>query len=326
MALAGNDPRTWSPFNLFNAEQGVVLRQPPGTGAGYWVGAPGIAFDPTDNAFYLCYRIRRPRGIMPDRGGEVRIARSSDGLHFDDIWSGTKDQLDSPSIERCALIQLSSHQWAFYVSYVDPKDQRWRIDVVTADRPEEFDLQQAETVLTAAMIQAEGVKDPFVFRLANLYHMVVSFALADQHADSKEMHDSADVYNTGLIRSATGLATSEDGLSWRWQGPVFLPEKGNWDGYCSRLSCLWYQAPVWLGLYDGSADVRENYEERCGLVYSTDLRSWHRVTQRAPLWNSTGALRYFDRIEVRDYQYYYYEMARPDGSHDLRAIRIPIAT
>jgi hypothetical protein len=284
-----------------------------------------VTYDAEQGDFYLVYRLRRPRGVHPDRGAEVRIARSRDGLAFDDIWSATKDQLHTTSIERCALARGRDGRWRLYVSYVDPADQRWRIDVTEADRPDAFDLTAVRSVLTAADIAAEGVKDPFVFRVAGLDHMIVSYATADRSATAQELHGTADAYNTGLIRSATGLATSADGRHWHWEGALLSPSPGGWDSYCARIGCLWYEPPVWLALYDGSADVRENYEERCGLAYSCDLHRFERVTRAGPLLvppHGTGALRYFDVLALPHARFLYFEMARPDGSHDLRGLRL----
>jgi hypothetical protein len=323
--MNGTDPRHWSPLPLFDPEQGVVIRQPPGHGPGYWAGAPGVTFDAEHGTFYLVYRLRRPRGVHPDRGAELRIARSGDGLAFDDIWSATKDALRSSSIERCALVRTAAGKWTLYVSYVDPADRRWRIDAVQADRPDSFDLKRARPVLTAADVGAEGVKDPFVFRVAGLYHMIVSLAAAAPGTSAEELHRSADAYNTGLIRSASGLATSEDGLYWQWEGEVFSPREHGWDRYCSRIGTVWHEPPAWLALYDGSADVSENYEERCGLAYSFDLRRFHRVTCIGPLHSrphGAGALRYFDVLALPGAKFFYYEMARLDGSHDLRVFRV----
>jgi hypothetical protein len=284
-----------------------------------------VTFDGGAGQFYLTYRLRRPRGVHPDRGAEVRIARGDDGLTFGDVWSGAKGQLGSPSIERCALTRGPEGGWLLYVSYVDPADGRWRIDLVEADRPEAFDLGRARPCLAAAGTGTEGVKDPFVFRVGSLYHMAVSYAAAAGAATAQDLHGTADAYNTGLIRSATGLATSADGRQWDWEGPLLVPGPPGWDGYCTRISCLWYEAPAWLALYDGSADVGENYEERCGLAYSLDLRQFRRVTRHGPLLappGGKGALRYFDVLDLPAARFFYYEMARPDGSHDLRAFRM----
>ncbi len=321
--MAQDDPRDLAAFPAFDPGQGQVIRQPPGTGPGYWAGAPSVTFDREAGDFYLVYRLRRPRGVEPDRGAEVRIAKGRDGVSFEDIWTGSKDQLGSTSIERCALVREGG-TWALFVSYVDPSDGRWRIDRVEAERPDGFELPGARPVLTAAETGTEGVKDPFLFRVGNLYHMIASIATADRPASERDLHGTSDVYNTGLIRSATGLATSEDGRRWSWEGEVFGPSREGWDRYCARIGCVWYEPPVWLAIFDGSASVEENYEERCGLAFSHDLRRFERVSRQGP-WrlppHGSGALRYFDVIDRPEARFFYYEMARPDGSHDLRVLR-----
>ncbi|MCH8047465.1 MAG: hypothetical protein IID44_27540 [Planctomycetes bacterium] len=323
--MTHQDPQHFDRFELFDPALGTVIREPVGAGEGYWVGAPGVMFDEIDGAFYLTYRVRRPRGVKPDRGAEVHLARSSDGVSFETIWTGTKDQLGTTSIERCAIRRLGMERWVLYVSYVDPADGRWRTDYVLAARPEEFDLSTARKVLTADDIGAEGVKDPFVFQVAGLYHMLLSFATTDQAAAVDELHGTSDAYNTGLIRSATGLATSSDGINWRWEGEILGPSEDGWDCYCSRIGCIWRCGGVWLALYDGSADVSENYEERVGLAFSFDLRTFHRATRDGPLATpprgEKAALRYFDVLDLPEATFFYYEMARQDGSHDLRVFR-----
>jgi hypothetical protein len=315
-----------SAVNLpFDPEQGLLVRDAPGQGPGYWAGAPGAFYDTRLREFYLVYRLRFPRGVLPDRGAEICIARSRDGVQFNDVWSGTKDELGSPSIERCALTRAPDGRWRLYVSYVDGSDGRWRIDLVEAPRPDAFRLSNTRPVLTADQIGAEGVKDPFLFQVAGLHHMVVSFATRAEPADDPQLHGTADAYNTGLITSATGLATSDDGVDWQWEGEIFAPAPTGWDAYCSRIGCLWYDPPAWLALYDGSASVEQNYEERTGLAFTFDLRHFHRVTRRAPLMTSPharGTLRYFDLLRLPDATFLYYEMSRPDASHDLRVFRV----
>ena len=40
-----------------------VVRDPAGAGPGHWAGAPGVFYDRDERAFYLTYRLRRPRGV-----------------------------------------------------------------------------------------------------------------------------------------------------------------------------------------------------------------------------------------------------------------------
>lgn len=320
-----NENRDWASFSPFDPELGLVIREPLSQEPGYWTGAPGIYYDIASASYYLIMRWRRPRGVMPDRGAEIHLARSWDGLHFDTIWKAERTEIDSPSIERCAILRLPDKKWGLLVSYVDPQDNRWRIDLVSGSQPDQWDLRKREPVFQPGNLGLAGVKDPYVFRFANRYHMLVSIATPVGEEDD-ELHASQDAYNTGRVRSATGLAVSADGYNWDWKGEVFGPSESGWDSYCARISCLWRQEGVWLGLYDGAARVEENYEERVGLVYSVDLQTFHRVTTEAPLMTTprqTGALRYFDRITVGNRELLYYEMARADESHELRVISRP---
>lgn len=313
------DSRNWASLPAFDPSSGLVIREPPGEGEGYWVGAATV-FTNRDG-HYLVYRVRRPRGVQPDRGAELHIAKGDDGIHFETIWTGVKDQLNSSSIERCALQQLADGRWLLYVSYVDPADGRWRIDRVESSDPAAFELSETQPLLTAADIGVEGVKDPYVFQVGGLHHMLVSFATAVGESDAEQLHGTLDAYNTGRVRSATGLATSDDGRRWTWRGEVFGPSSDGWDRYCSRIGCLLRRDGVWLALYDGSADVSENYEEQVGVAISYDLQTFRRATSSKP-WRTTpegsGALRYFDVTSTPEADFFYYEMRRPDGGHDLR--------
>ena len=102
--MSPTDPRAWASLFDFDPGEGTVIRTPPGEGRGYWMGAPGATYDAGAKKFYLSYRLRRPRGVEPDRGAETRVAVSSDGVAFEDVWSGTKDLLETTSIERSALV------------------------------------------------------------------------------------------------------------------------------------------------------------------------------------------------------------------------------
>jgi hypothetical protein len=80
-----------------------------------------------------------------------------------------------------------------------------------------------------------------------------------------------------------------------------------------------------LGFYDGSAGHEQNYEEKTGLATSEDLRHWQCLTPEAPRLTSShgsGSLRYLDAQVQGQEACLFYEFARPDGSHDLRLIRV----
>ena len=323
-ALAG---RNFLPAPCFDPTAGNLVRGPLHGEPGYWAGAPGAVYDPGGDRFLLLYRVRRPRGVVPDRGAEIRILTSRDGLTFDgELYCLEKRALGSPSIERCALVQVEPDRWVLFVSYVDPTDHRWRIDRLEASRPDAFNPQQRQPVLLPGRLGVEGVKDPFVFRVGGLWHMIVSFATATAPADPAQLHGTADAYNTGLIRSATGLAVSSDALHWEWVGEVFGPRRTGWDRYCSRISTVWRQDGLWYAFYDGSASVEENYEERLGLAFSADLRRFERLTPNGPLLTApygSGSVRYADVLDAPGRgRFVYYEVVRPDGAHELRAQRL----
>src|SRR5260221_10406497 len=127
-----------------------ILREPAGLSQGYWVGAPGVFYEREEKAFYLTYRIRRPRGIAPDRGGEARIARSTNLRTFDDVWSVTKDQFSTASIERCAIRKGADELWRYYACFVDPSDGRWGVWVMKASKFANLSPAQSHPPFSAA--------------------------------------------------------------------------------------------------------------------------------------------------------------------------------
>jgi len=135
------------------------------------------------------------------------------------------------------------------------------------------------------------------------------------------LHASGDALSTGRTLSATGLATSVDGRQWDWEGPILLPSASGWDAFTARLSTAVRDGDGWLGLYDGSATLAQNYEERCGLARSSDLRQWERISRHAPAIGTAsgpGGVRYVEITEAGDV---FYEYTRPDGAHELRVAR-----
>ncbi len=325
------DPKIYHfPVTLFDPETAHVVLEPLEAGNGHWVGAPCVLYLPDEKAFYLYYRRRRPRGQEPDRGFGCYVARSEDGKHFETVWSASKHEFgDSPSVEKSSLVRDADGRFLLFVSFVDSADNRWRIDVLEADTPAQFDPASRRTVLTAADIHAEGVKDPYVINVGGLWHMIVSYAPTPAVADDparEAMHATADVYNTGIAKSSTGLAVSGDGRNWEWQGDIFAPQERGWDSYCSRISSLVRVGQQWFTFYDGSADVSQNYEEQSGLALSADVCNFVRLSVNGPVVQSrhgSRSVRYVDVVPVEEKLYFYYECARADGAHELRLSILP---
>jgi len=309
---------------LFDPEEGTTILEPPGEGKGYWVGAPGAIYDDERGKFYIYYRRRKPRSIEPDRGYECGISESTDGINFREIWTAPKASFGSISVERAALVKTLEGKYRLYIGYVAPKDNKWKIDMVEADSPEEFDPNTKKLVLAPEDCGVEGVKDPYILIVGGKYYMLVSYATSPKKP-TDGLHDTADIFNTGRTTSNTGLALSSDGVEFKWAGDVLSPPGTGWNAYAARATCVLYIPPVFNVFYDGGADVGENYEEKTGLAITFDLMNYQHVTDKAPILTSphaSGSLRYMDVIRLGEDIYYYYEYARPDGSHELRVSKV----
>jgi hypothetical protein len=326
---------TFAPIKMLSESfaSGRIIREPVGFENGYWAGAPGVYHARDEGAWYLTYRLRRPRGVAPDRGGEARIARSTDLQAWEDVWSVTKDKFGSASIERSAIYKAADGQWHYFTSYVDPADGRWCVSSLKSKSVRNFDPAQLKPLFKAASLELEGIKDPWIFAHDRAFYMFLSVALPTSKTH-QQSHSTLDIYNTGECLSATGLAISSDLENWQWQGIVFKPQPAGWDSYCRRINSVVPYGQKFIAFYDGSASHLENYEEKTGLAISSDLRRWECLTPSGPVLTSphaSGSLRYIDAqlangppnakpgtLSV------FYEFARPDTAHDLRVTTVSL--
>ena len=305
--MYGPRQKAFAAFPRFDPEEGATILAPAASGPGHWVGCPSVLDDPARGTILIAYRKRRPRGgPPPDRGYECCIAESRDGIAFETIWTLTKDELATESMERFCLQRDPDGRYLLYLSYVDPRDGRWRIDVVEARAPDGFEVGSARKVLSAADTGTDAVKDPYVVRVGRAYYMYVStFVTADGPAP-------------------TSLAVSVDGLRFHWLGET-LAVGDRWDRYQARLSGILRLDGLFLGFYDGAASAAEDTEERLGIALSSNLRHWTRLSVEDP-WlvspHATGSLRYVDCLERDGEWWLYYEYATADGSHELRLSRV----
>jgi predicted GH43/DUF377 family glycosyl hydrolase len=310
---------------------GKVIREPVGFKNRYWAGGPGVFYAEDERTWYLTYRIRRPRGVAPDRGGEARVARSTDLHNWEDVWSVTKDKFGSASIERSAIRKGQDGLWRYFTSYVDPADGRWCVSVLKSSDVRKLNPSELKPLFKAAPLELEGIKDPWILAHEGAFYMFLSVALPTPKT-SQQSHSTLDIYNTGECVSATGLAISRDLENWQWQGIVFKPAASGWDCYCRRINSVVPYHRKFIAFYDGSASHAENYEEKTGLAVSSDLRRWECLSSAAPMLASphgSGSLRYIDAqppIGLPESLNLFYEFARADSSHDLRMTTLTAET
>ena len=292
---------------LFDPQRGQTVLEPPGAGVGNWAGAPSVLWDEQTRKFLMYYRLRRPRN--PDdpneRGYECRIAVSEDGLNFETIWSATKHQFDAQSVERAALVKYEDG-YRLYLALETRDTHRWEIWLLDADDPTHFDPGAARPFLQPFDDRVAHVKDPVVLRVGGLWHFYVNFHPARWQS------------------SSSALVVSEDGIRPYWLGDVLSGTQG-WDATISRITTILHDPPLFWAFYDGGETMRESCEERTGLAFSFDLRTFQRLSLNGPALVSphgTHSLRYCEAVPVDDRWLVYYEYTRPDGSHELRVSEV----
>jgi hypothetical protein len=279
-------------------QRSVVAVAPPGPGTGTWAGAPSAAR--SDGEIYLAYRLRRPEG--QGRGYAVAVARSADGVRFDTLLTIGREELGAESLERPALVTTPDGAWRLYLSCATPRTKHWRVEVLEARHPAEFDPRRSQVVLPG---DAGAVKDPVLVHDGDKWHLWAS------------VHPLDDPDHTD--RMATDYACSADGLTWTWQGTALSPRPGEWDSRGARVTAIRLSPGEVVAYYDGRASAEENFEERTGLAAGAGPAALAACGPIAQSPYGAGGLRYLCILALGDSrERYYYEMTRPDGAHELR--------
>jgi len=300
----------------FDPTSGTVIREPEGSGYGYWAGGHKVFYDKQTSRFVLFYRQRSP--LEAGRGAACAIAVSSDGVDFEDVWSATKEQFAASSIEvgHCVRDERSG-EWRLYVSY--EAAGVWRVDLIRANEIETLDVQSRRTVLQPIDYGLRFIKDPIVYQRESAY-----WVYAPGMGRTRPAFDGDTISASGF--EATFLAKSNDGIYFPELRYVFeAPNTDTWDGRRARINSLVELDGGFLTLYDGGRTSYDNYEEWCGVAWSTDGYSFERVSLEEPWVRSPhGCVRYVYGLRVEDEIFFYYEYTREDLSHDLRVSRVHI--
>lgn len=292
----------------FDPGAGTVVREAPGEGYGNWVG--GKVFHEADSGrFTLFYRERRP--LEHGRAGVCGVAVSDDGVDFETVWTATKDDFAANSIEEghCVLFE---GEWLLYVSYEIAGTSTWRIDLMTADTPDGFDVQSRRTVLAPRDYGLDWIKDPFVMgRRDEIWLYAAVPSRTGPHVDGNRISAAPD--------DATVLAVSDDGRYFPTIEYVFeAPGDDSWHGRRARINSIVENADGYVAFYDGGRTFYDNYEEKAGIATSLDGRSFTRIATEEPwLTSPFGIVRYVCAVPVGPSIFFYYEYTREDGAHDL---------
>lgn len=292
----------------FDPSEGTVVREPPTSGPGCWAGGHKVTWDAASETFVLFYRLRTP--IEHGRGAVARVAVGTDGVHFDDVWETTRDELAASSIEVGHCVRHDPSQWRLYVSYEAAASGRWQVDVLEAEAPERFVARARRSVLMPDDFGIGWIKDPWVVRRSDGGYRLYAAVPARTGPTSP-----GGVLHAGAL-DATVLAESDDGLRFSTLRFVFeAPGDDSWHGRRARLNCLIEQGDGFLATFDGGRARYDNYEERCGLATSADGLSFSRIETAGP-W--VDGVRYVQLVRAGDRLLAYYEWTRPDLAHDLR--------
>lgn len=253
---------------------------------------------------YLAYRMR----TASLRGYAVQVARSSDGVHFELIFTVDKDQMNCESLERPALALTPEGRWRLYLSCATTGTKHWRVEVLEADSPALFDAATSRVVLPGDA--ASGVKDPVIVQRDGLWHLWAS------------VHPLTDPDHTD--RMTTEYATSADGLAWTWHGTALAPRPGEWDARGVRVAAVRFSPDGVAAYYDGRATAEQNCEECTGVAVGTGPAALVAAGAGPSAEADTAAgaagagLRYLAVVELGDGQErLYYELTNGNGSHDL---------
>lgn len=296
-----------------------VVLAPDKDEAEHWAGAPSVARD-EHGVFWLAARMRSPEFPRGLRGYEIRLLRSTNGIHFQRVKSLRREDVPIAGFERPALLfDPASKKFKLYAC--GPwQDGPWSIlKFDDADSPEQFRPATARPVIQSPGprndrdISVTEYKDPVIIRTAGKYHC----------------------YVIGYIRRNERIFhfTSDDGEKWRPVGDLNQPvmDLSGWHNFFVRPAAVLPLGVGWLFVYEGSSTKWFDpvYNIGTGLGFTFDLHRITELTPDSPLALSTTpgqflTFRYSDWHWVNGEIWVYAEVSKANSAHEIRLFRIPV--
>ncbi|MBM3882206.1 MAG: hypothetical protein FJ387_21220 [Verrucomicrobia bacterium] len=293
-----------------------VVVAPDRDEAEWWAGAPSVVLEET-GTFWLAARMRSPERPKGQRGYELRLFRSDDGVRFTKVHSLRREQVPLPGFERPALLH-DPVTGRFKLYACGPLKEDWCIfKFADADRPDQFDPRTARPVIEGRPLDREGVpfptgyKDPVILHAEGVYHCFV----------------------IGVFRlERLYHFTSRDGEVWEPVGDRArsLLDLAGWHSFFVRPASVVPLGVGYLFVYEGSDLSWPDpvYNIATGLGFTFDLHHITDLTPDAPLLVSPtpGRLhvwRYSHWLWVNDQLWVYAEVEKPNGAHEIRLFRLP---
>lgn len=294
----------------------------------WWAGAPSIVRDDAGN-FWMAVRMRTAEAPLGQRGYEIRILRSRDGVEFKPVHSIQREDVPVPGFERPAL-RRDPYTKKFKLYGCGRLHGPWCIfkfaDVAS---PQHFDPSSAKAVIEPTIQDTvdadktigtyerpapvpDGYKDPVIEFFNGRFHC----------------------YVIGTIRGVerTYHFTSADGETWEPVGSrsKSVMDLAGWHDFAIRPASVVPLGVGYLYVYEGS-DTRWDdpiYNIATGLGFTFDLHHVIDLTPERPLVRSPtpGRLatwRYSEWLWVGDELWVYAEVENHDQTHEIRRFVLP---
>jgi hypothetical protein len=296
-----------------------VVLKPDTEAAEWWAGAPSVVRD-QHGIVWMAARMRSPEAPRGQRGYEIRLLRSDDGVRFETVHRIRRADVPVAGFERPALlIDPVTRRFKLYLCGAWQGGPWAILKLDDAESPTGFRASTARPVITAPPrrsardVGVHEYKDPVVVH------------------DGRQWH----AYVTGYVRQneRTYHYTSDDGERWRPVGDVNAPilDLTGWRNFFVRPASVLPIGAGYLFVYEGSSTRWHDpvYNVVTGLAYTFDLHHLIDLTPEAPLAVSTTpgqfhTFRYSHWLRVGDEVWIYAEVARPDDAHEIRRFRLAL--